>query len=92
MFCLVFAEFLFTLVPKPGMAGVSLTPPELLQDGDTKLWFRRFKVCAAANEWNADKQLLCLLTLLCGRTGAVFYSLPADQSETYAKLKKALLE
>ena len=92
MFCLVFVEFLFTLVPKPGMAGVSLALPELLQDGDVKSWFRCFAVCAAASEWNAEKQLLRLPTLLRGQTWGIFDSMSADQMDTYAKLKRALLD
>ena len=92
MFCLVFAEFLFTLVPKPRMAGVSLALPELLQDSDVKSWLRCFAVCAATNEWNAEKQLLRLPTLLHGQTWGIFDSMSTDQTDTYARLKKAFLD
>ena len=41
-----------TLVPKPGTkaTGIGLALPEPLQDGDVRSWFKRFEVCAAANE------------------------------------------
>ena len=61
-------SLLVTLVPKPGtMAmGVGLALPEPLQDGDARSWFKWFEVCAAANEWNDQKKLLRLPTLLRG--------------------------
>ena len=49
-----------------------LALPEVLQDGDAKSWFKRFEVCAAANEWNDEKRLKCLPTLLRGRAWAIF--------------------
>jgi len=49
-------------------------------------------LCAAANEWNAAKQLLRLPTLLRGRSWAIYESLGEDDKETYKKLKKAILE
>ena len=81
------------LVPKPGMASsVGLALPEPLQDSDARSWFKRFEVCASANEWDAEKQLRRLPTLLRGRAWAIFDSLSDDQRDTYEKLKKALLE
>ena len=85
--------FHITLVPKPGMASsVGLALPEPLQDSDARSWFKRFEVCAAANEWNDGKKLLRLPTLLRGRAWAIFDALSEDDTDTYENLKKAILE
>ena len=68
-----------------------LALPEVLQDGDAKSWFKRFEVCAAANEWNDEKKLRRLPTLLRGRAWAIFDALPDDSTDTYEHLKAALL-
>ena len=68
-----------------------LALPEVLQDGDAKSWFRRFEVCAAANDWNNAKKLKRLPTLLRGRAWAVFDALPDASTDTYKHLKEALL-
>ena len=57
------------------MAVSSICLPEPLQYDDARSWFRRFELCAAANEWDAAKQLLRLPTLLRGRSWAVYESL-----------------
>lgn len=62
--------------------GVGLALPEPLQDGDARSWFKRFEVCAAANEWNDQKKLLRLPTLLRGRAWAVFDALTEEQTRT----------
>ena len=66
--------------------------PEPLQHEDASSWFRRFELCAAINDWNAAKQLLHLPMLLRGRAWAIYESLSDADKETYAKLKKAILE
>ena len=71
---------------------VGLALPEPLQDGDARSWFKRFEVCAAANEWNDQKKLLRLPTLLRGRAWAIFDALTEEQTRTYAGLKKAILD
>ena len=78
-----------TLLPKPGtMAmGVGLALP-----GDMRSWLKRFEVCAAANERNNEKNLLRLPTLLRGRAWAIFVALTEEQTQTYANLKKAILD
>ena len=73
-------------------SSVGLALPEPLQDKDAKSWFKRYEVCAAANEWNAEKQLLRLPTLLRGRAWAIFDALPDGDKGSYNDLKKALLE
>lgn len=71
--------------------GVGLALPEPLQEDDAKSWFKRFEVCAAANEWDDGKKLLRLPTLLRGRAWAIFDALPDADTGTYAHLKAALL-
>ena len=74
------------------MAVSSICLPEPLQHEDARSWFKRFELCAAANEWNAAKQLLRLPTLLRGRSWAVYESLSEADKESYDKLKKAILD
>ena len=85
-----------TLVPKPGTdemaSNGSICVPEPLQHEDARSWFKLFELCAAANEWNAAKQLLRLPTLLRGRSWAIYESLGDDDKESYDKLKKAILD
>ena len=66
--------------------------PESLQHEDATSWFKRLELCAAVNDWNAAKQFLRLLTLLRGWAWAIYESLSDADKETYAKLKKAILE
>ena len=70
----------------------SICLPEPLQHDDARLWFKRFKLCAAANEWDATKQLLRLPTLLKGRSWEIYESLGDENKDTYAQLKKAILD
>ncbi len=58
---------MLTSVPKPRTIWrlvVGLALPEPLQEDDARSWFKRFEVCAAANEWDDRKKLLRLPTLL----------------------------
>ena len=71
--------------------GVGLTLPEPLHDEDAKSWFKRYKVCVAANGWNDQKKLLRLPTLLKGRAWAIYDSLGDDQTDSYQNLKAAIL-
>ena len=73
------------------MAGLGIALPEPLHGEDAKSWFKRFEVCAAANEWNDAKKLLRVPTLLKGRAWAVFESLSDAETDTYEHLKTALL-
>ena len=73
-------------------SNVGLALPEPLLDDDAKSWFKRFEVCAAANEWNAAKKLLRLPTHLRGRAWAVFDALSEEQKKSYDSLKTAILE
>ena len=63
-------------------AGNAICLPEPLEDGDAKSWFRRFDVCATANEWNAAKKLVRLPTLLRGRAWAIYESLGEADNES----------
>ena len=66
--------------------------PEHLDDGDARSWFKRYELCADANEWNAAKKLLRLPTLFKGRAWAIFESLGDNDKDTYAHLKGAMTE
>ena len=72
-------------------SGIGLALPEALQDRDARSWFKRFEVCAVANEWDDEKKLKRLPTLLKGRAWAIFDSLPDASTDTYTHLKEALL-
>ena len=72
--------------------GGGLALPEPLQGDDARSWFKRFEVCAAANEWNDQKKLRRLPTLLRGRAWAIFDALLEDQTDSYDNLKKAILD
>ena len=66
--------------------------PEHLDDGDARSWFKRYELCAAANEWNEAKRLLRLPTLFKGSAWAIFESLGDDVKDTYDHLKGAMME
>ena len=66
--------------------------PEMLHGEDARSWFRRFEVCAAANEWGDEKKLRRVPTLLKGRAWAVYDALTDAETDTYDHLKAALLE
>ena len=72
--------------------GSKLCLPEYLDDGDATSWFKRYDLCAAANEWNDAKKLLRLPTLFKGRAWAIFESLGDGDKDTYSHLKKAMTE
>ena len=72
--------------------GGGLALPENLQDEDSRSWFKRFEVCAAANGWDEAKKLLRLPTLLRGSAWAIYDSFGEDSTDKYAHLKSALLQ
>ena len=72
--------------------GDRLCLPEPLEDGDAISWFKRYELCAAANEWNAEKKLRRLPMLFKGRTWAIFESLGDGDTDTYDHLKKAIMD
>ena len=53
---------------------------------------KRFEVCATANEWNDEKKLRRIPTLLKGCAQAVYDALMDTDTDTYAHLKMVLLE
>ena len=71
------------------MASISVVP-EKFTDGDFVSWLRNFECCATANGWKDDEMLRKLPAFLRGQAAAYFYSLPADQKDTYAHLTAAL--
>ena len=72
--------------------GERLALPEPLHNKDSRSWFKRFEVCAAAKGWDAGKKLLRLPTLLKGRAWAIFDSLGEDETDYYDHLRVALLK
>ena len=75
------------MVPKPGTTmasnvSVGIALPEPLQDRDTRAWFKRFEVCASANEWDEEKKLKRLPRLLRGCMWAVYDALGENQTDT----------
>ena len=72
--------------------GGGLALPEPLQDEDSRSWFKRFEVSAAANSWNDMKKLLRLPILLKGRAWAIYDALGKGDTDTYDHLKNALLQ
>ena len=72
--------------------GGGLALPKPLHDEDSRSWFKRFEVCAAANGWDAAKKLLRLPTLLKGHARAIFDFLGEDEIDSYDHLKTALLK
>ena len=79
---------------KPGINGNRdrVCLPERSDDGDARSWFKRYELCAAANEWNEAKKLLRLPTLFKGRAWAIFESLGNSKKDTYAHLKGTMME
>lgn len=63
---------------------------EKLTDGDFVSWLRNFECCATANVRKDDDKLTKLPAILRDQSVAYFYSLPADQKDTYAHLTAAL--
>ena len=80
-------------MPKPGTmaSAVGIFLPEALHGEEAKSWFRRFEVCAAANEWESAKKLKHFPTLLKGRARAVYEALTDKEKDTYNHLKAAIL-
>ena len=74
------------------MAMSSICLPEPLQHDDTRSWFKRFELYAAANEWNTAKQLLHFPTLLQDWSWVIYELLSDADKATYNKLKKAILD
>ena len=72
--------------------GDKLCLPEHLDNGDSKSWFKRYELSAAANEWNDARKLLRLPTLFKGRAWAIFESLRDEEKDTYDHLKRAISE
>ena len=65
---------------------------EHLDDGDARTWFKRYELCATANEWNQAKKPLRLPALFKGQAWAIFESLGEDDKDTYVHLKEAMME
>ena len=71
------------------MATASILP-EKFESGDICSWIRQFEVCASANSWTDEKKLQVLPAFLRGQAATHYFALTAEQTETYADLKKHL--
>ena len=69
-------------------ASTGLALPEPLLDGNARSWFKRFEICAAANEWGDMTKLHRVPTLLRGRAWAVYDALSDEQTESFENVKK----
>ena len=75
--------------------GGNLALPEWLEaEGeDTKSWFKHYEVCGKADDWNDQKKLSRLPTLLKVCVWAVYDSLHEDgDTDTYEHLKATILQ
>ena len=55
------------------------------------MWFQRFEICAAANQWDGAKKALKLPTLLEGKALAIWLELSTEQRTDYAVAKEQLI-
>ena len=74
------------------MAERHINVPKPLATGDPVEWFTKFEICCRANEWNDDKKIKKLPTLLEGEALALWLELSDEDQADYAKAKKAITE
>ena len=74
------------------MAERHISVPKPLATGDPVEWFTKFEICFRANEWNDDKKIKKLPTLLEGEALALWLELSDEDQADYAKAKKAITE
>ena len=73
------------------MAQMELQLPELTVEDFQRAW-TRFELVSAAKEWNAEKQLTILPTLLRGKLIDFYTEFDGDTKSSLSTLKKALQE
>ena len=56
-------------------SGAGIALPKILHVKDAESWFKHFEACAVTNDWNNEKKLKRVPTLLKGRAWAVYDSL-----------------
>lgn len=65
--------------------------PEITHDDFSRAW-TRFELVAKAKEWNDQRQVAIVPTLLRGKLVDYYLDLTADEKETLKKMKEALME
>ena len=65
--------------------------PEITREDFKRAW-TRFELVAKVKEWDDNKQLAVIPTLLCGKLLDAFVELPAGSKDSLENLKKALSE
>ena len=82
----------YILVSKVGyMAQLDLPLPEVTVEYFSSAW-KRFELVAIAKEWNAEKKVKVLLTLLHGKLVDIYITLDEDTKTDLAEVKKALIK
>ena len=59
-------------------------------EGDLTEWFRQFKICSAANDWDGAKPVKKMLTLLVGEVLAVWLHFSEDDLKDYNEAKNTI--
>lgn len=72
------------------MANRHISLPNSLASGDANEWFKRYEICAKANEWNESSMALRLPTLLEGEALAIWLELSEEQQGDYKTAKEKL--
>ena len=65
---------------------ISLTKP--FASGNISEWFTRFDICSDANEWDNDKKVVKLPTLLEGEALAAWLDLSLEDRKEYKTVKE----
>ena len=66
--------------------------PGKFETGDFTAWLHAFECCATANGWMDDEKMKKLPAFLRGRASSNYFSLAAEQKDTYAHLITHLLK
>ena len=82
----------YILVSEVGyMAQLDLPLPEVTVEDFSRAW-KRFELVATAKEWNAEKKVKVLPTLLRGKLVDIYITLDEDTKADLAEVKKALMK
>ena len=65
--------------------------PKPFASGNISEWFTRFDVCSDANEWDDDKKVVKLPTLLEGEAFAAWLDLSLEERKEYKTMKEKLI-